>query len=276
MVKSRGSYLIVGSAYHKNTDAKVECANGVISDTLCAYVNGRKDDGDSHLALAEFANNNAPVFIDRGAHPSLPLTPPHDDRTSGTLPAHYAQRTRAMGRRCGSLRELRAAAQAEREAKLDAGRVDTVFNVGDWVLLRTKELLDAADIGKLRQGWDGPFTVTACPSPNAYTLPLPRKMRCSPTVNVDRLKPLFARAGTPLARPVSDAGQEREHEVKPLLNHGVARALPPLVVPAWFRLAAPSEVVTGPSLVGRPVLFYWPTDGWVRETVARRSRAAGH
>ena len=33
----------------------------------------------------------------------------------------------------------------------DLGRVDTVFNlkVGDRVLLWTKELLDAADIGKL-------------------------------------------------------------------------------------------------------------------------------
>ena len=31
-IKSRG--LIVGSAYHKNTNAKVERANGVISDTV--------------------------------------------------------------------------------------------------------------------------------------------------------------------------------------------------------------------------------------------------
>ena len=37
----------------------------------------------------------------------------------------------------------------------------------------------------------------------------------------------------------------------------------PLVAPAGFLLTAPSEVVTGPALVGRPVHFYWPTDGWV-------------
>ena len=36
LVKSMGSCLIVGSAYHKNTNAKVERANGVISDTLRA------------------------------------------------------------------------------------------------------------------------------------------------------------------------------------------------------------------------------------------------
>ena len=39
----------------------MERANGVISDTLRAYANGRKDDLDSHLTvtLAEFAINNA-------------------------------------------------------------------------------------------------------------------------------------------------------------------------------------------------------------------------
>ena len=63
---------------------------------------------------------------------------------------------------------------------------------------RGKELLDAADVGTLRPRCDGPCTVTACPSPNAYTPALPRKVRCSPTVNAD-LKPFFARAGTPPA-----------------------------------------------------------------------------
>ena len=45
--------------------------------------------------------------------------------------------------------------------------------MGDRVLLRTKELLDASDIGKLRP--------RCLPEPNPYTLALPRKMRCSPT-----------------------------------------------------------------------------------------------
>ena len=235
-VKSMGSCLIVGSAYHKNTNAKVERANGVIGDTLRAFANGRKDDWDRQLPLAEFAINNAdsvlgdgltPFFIDRGAHPRLPLSPPRDDRAADDSPGHYAHRMRLME---ATVRELLAAAQAARKAKLDVGRVDTVFKVGDRVLLRTKELLDAADIGKLRPRWDGPFTVTACPGPNAYTLALPPRMLCSPTVNVDRLKPFFERAGgAPPPGPVSDAGQEGEHEVELLLNRtekrGVTRYL---------------------------------------------------
>ncbi len=73
--------------------------------------------------------------------------PARADRTADESPAHYAQRLRAME---PTVRELLAAAQAKLKAKLDAGRVDTVFKVGDRMLLRTKELLDAADIGKLR------------------------------------------------------------------------------------------------------------------------------
>jgi hypothetical protein len=96
-----------------------------------------------------------------------------------------------------TVHELLAAAQEARKAKLDAGRVDTVFKVGDLVLLLTnlKELLDAADIGKLRPRWDHQWTLHAggpghwVPKrpQHAYTLALPRRMRCRPTVNIDRL-----------------------------------------------------------------------------------------
>ena len=47
-VKSMCLCLIIGSAYHKYTNAKLERvrANGVINDNLCACANliGRKDD----------------------------------------------------------------------------------------------------------------------------------------------------------------------------------------------------------------------------------------
>ena len=111
------------------------------------------------------------------------------------------------------------AAQQERKAVLDQGRVDTVFQVGDEVMLRTAELLDAAEIGKLRPRWEGPFRVTALAGPNTYTLALPKRFKCSPTVNVDRLKPYHARAGRSAPPgPVSDPGHEGEYEVEQLLN----------------------------------------------------------
>jgi hypothetical protein len=106
----------------------------------------------------------------------------------------YAQRMETMEW------ELLAAAQAAHKATLDAGLFDTVFKVGDRPgcccgpsSCSTPQI--SASWLKLRPRWDVPFSVTACPSPNAYTLALPSRMQCSPTVNVDRLKPFFERAG---------------------------------------------------------------------------------
>ena len=36
-----------------------------------------------------------------------------------------------------------------------------------------------------------------------------------------------------------------------------------------------AEVPTGTALVGRPVLYRWPTEGWVPGKVARVSRTVG-
>ena len=114
-----------------------------------------------------------------------------------------------------AVRELLAAAQAKRKAKLDAGRVDTVFKMGDCVLLRTKGCLTPQTLVSCASSGTA---LSRCrparaPTGNAYTLALPRKIRCSPTVDVDRLKPYFARADEPPPPgPVSDAGQEDEHD----------------------------------------------------------------
>ena len=125
------------------------------------------------------------------------------------------------------------------------GWVGTVFTVGDRVLLRTKLLLDATNIGNLLQCWDGPFTVIACPNPNTYTLALPRWIRCNQTVNVDHLKPCFERAGElPAHWQVSDVGQEGEHKVELLLNCRSARGVTHYLV-LWRGHASSDDSLAG-------------------------------
>jgi hypothetical protein len=64
---------------------------------------------------------------------------------------------------------------------------------GDAADIRGTGNLKARRVHRRVGGARRPFTVTVCPSPNAYTLALWRKMQSSPTVNLnvdrDRLKP---------------------------------------------------------------------------------------
>ena len=103
------------------------------------------------LPYAVFAINNSastlggeltPFFIDRGQHPRMPLSLP-DLRSAGETPPAYATRMKALEQ---EVQALLHAAQQERKGSLDPSRVDTVFQVGDEVMLRTTELLDAAEI----------------------------------------------------------------------------------------------------------------------------------
>ena len=79
-----------------------------------------------------------PFFIDSGAHPRLPLSAPHVDHTGHESPVQYAQRTHSIE---ATVQETTQTAGGARnlKAKLDAGLIDTVFKVGDRVLLRSKD-----------------------------------------------------------------------------------------------------------------------------------------
>jgi hypothetical protein len=157
------------------------------------------------------------MFYTSSCGPRLPLSLP-DLRNAEETPAEYADRMQTLEQ---EVRALLHAAQLERKAAIDKGRVDTVFQVGDEVMLRTAELLDAADIGKLRPRWEGPIWVTAPAGPNIYTLVLPPRFWCSPTINVDHLKPYFDREYQPAPQgPFFDPGQGGEYDALPRVAPG--------------------------------------------------------
>ena len=143
--------LLSGKVHAVTTRATAAAADAaeIIRDTCLS-----SEDGFLDVLVVDHVHERAqltPFFIDH----------PRPRRTE----AVWASRLPPMRAGCASwraLRELLAAAQQECQAKLDYGRVDpvfkvgvdTVFKVGDLVLLPTKELLHAADIGKLLPRWD--------------------------------------------------------------------------------------------------------------------------
>ena len=77
------------------------------------------------------------------------------------------------------MKALEQEVQQEPKAAMDWVRVDTTFLVGDQMMLLTKQLLDAAELGKLRPPGDGPLPVAAVAGPraNTYTLSLSERKR---------------------------------------------------------------------------------------------------
>ena len=97
--------------------------------------------------------------------------------------------------------------------------MDVKFTPGDLALVRTKELLHAADIGKLRDRWEGPFKVIKEAVPNAYLLKVAKRFWFNPTFNVDRLRPYGVRTGDPAPPGPLPGAAHDMYEVEAVLNH---------------------------------------------------------
>ncbi len=143
-----------------------------------------------------------------------------------------------------TVRALLAAAQEEEpKAKRDAGRVDTVFEVGGPAAAADQRACQGYRLllllrGAARRRGHGQGGAAAgravcdhgVPEPRR-PLALPPRMRCSSTVHAGRRTPFHARVGAPPAPgPVWSGGQEGEREAERRLDRhttqrGVARCL---------------------------------------------------
>jgi hypothetical protein len=189
-----GTSLARSTAYRPQTDGQTERVNRKLEEILRAYVDDRATDWDTRLAAAEFAINNAssastrtsPFFLNYGFHPLMPTTMDISSITGNKNQGAIDFATQ-LETDLKSAKELLHQAQERQKRSADLKLQDRQFQVGDQVLLSTKDL-NIKDSSKLNAKWVGPFKVLEIVSPLALRLELPTTMKIHPVIHVSRLK----------------------------------------------------------------------------------------
>jgi hypothetical protein len=190
-----GTKLKMSTAFHPQTDGQTERANRTVEEMLRPYVHPRQDDWDQHLDLVAFAYNNAtqastgqtPFFLNHGRHPATPF-----DRAlprESEVPAAN-QFLQNLADATSAAKDSLRAAQERQATYADRSRREHNFQVGDKVLLSTKNLRPPAGMSpKLQAKYAGPFDIVRQASPNAFELALPSTLTIHPVFHVSLLKP---------------------------------------------------------------------------------------
>jgi hypothetical protein len=224
-----GTDLRFSTAFHPQTDGQSERVIQTLENFLRPFVERDPRRWAQQLSLAEFAANNAisvatgytPFFLNSGNHPILPTT-----LISGQGSSRVESVQIMVERMKMALEEAQAnLAHAQSRARFQANksRRDVSFEVGDEVLLATRNLrIDQHLPAKLRRRWVGPFRVTRVISSVAVELDLPPDWKIHSVFHVSNLRKYtrseeFDRVEQPPPPIVVD--DDEEYEVEAILRH---------------------------------------------------------
>ena len=202
----------------------------MLESCLRPYVERHPQTWSQHLALAEFAANNAlnvatgysPFFLNSSDHPLVPSVFMHGGGVSSQVEAVQTM----VDRMKTALEEAQAnltVAQSWAKSQVDRSRCNEKFKVGDEVVLSTCHISVNQHLpSKLRRRWIGPYRVAEVISPVAYGLDLPPAWQIHPVFHVSNLKRFqrsreFEREERPPSPIVVDG--EEEYEVEAILRH---------------------------------------------------------
>ena len=235
------------TAYHPQTDGQTEVMNRTVEDYLRSYSATVQDDWDQQLSLAEFAINNAknestketPFFLNYGRHVVTPLSyeiparlaqsdTTHTGCEGYQVPDQIPAVTQLTAKVASALKLAKEHLEQARDRQrrvVDPHRRDVVYQVGDRVLLQSKNIsLKHPGTKKLLPRWLGPFRVEARIGEVAYRLALPASMkRIHPVFHVSKLA-LYKEGGRvqPPPPPIELEG-ELEYTVENILDKRVRR-----------------------------------------------------
>ena len=225
-----GTNLAMSSGFHPQTDGQTERANRSIEEMLRAFVGRRQNDWDERLGMVEFAYNNSvhgssgftPFYLCYGRHPVSPVNLLSQVESKNEAADSFLRQLEEDVAQ--AIRNLKRA-QVKQKGYADQRRRELEFQVGDQVLLSTKNLpvqVAAGGSRKLGPLYCGPFTVLEKYTA-AYKLKLPPHMKVHPIFHVSQLK--LYRKPTNEDRtyqkpdPILTAAGEEEFEVEEIINH---------------------------------------------------------
>ena len=191
-----GTDLRFSTAFHPQTDGQSERMIQTMENFLRPYVERRPTGWSQHLALTEFAANNAvnvatgytPFFLNSGDHPIVLSILLHGRDVSSHVEAVQTM----VDRMKTALEEAQAnlsIAANRAKAYANASRREEKYEVGDEVVLAMRHLCVNEHLPvKLRRRWIGPFSIAKVISPMAYRLNLPPTWWIHPVFHVSSLK----------------------------------------------------------------------------------------
>ena len=224
LTKLLGTKQSPSTAFHPQSDGQTERMNRVLQDMLRHYVSAQQDDWDLRLSAAEFACNNAyqesigttPFRLNHGRDPHLPLSIP-GQHTKVHAAQQFADRMQAG---LNDAKRTLQAAQDRQKAIYDKNHRELTFQVGDEVLLRTKNIkLKHPGSPKLLPKWIGPFPVERVVNEVAYKLTLPANYRIHDVFHVSLMKPYRSDGRVQPPPPPLEVDGEEWLLVERILDH---------------------------------------------------------
>ena len=221
-----GTKLNMSTSFHPQSDGQTERVNRVLEEVLRHYVSAKQDDWDELLDMAEFAINNSwhesvrntPFYLNYGQHPLTPVSLHVDTQVPAA--EHFSQGIQEVVQQA---KRYMQAAQDRQKAYADERRLEMEFQVGDKVLLNTKNirLQHGEGRAKLLPRWIGPFEVDARVGRVAYKLVLPSNLHIHQVFHVSLLHKQYCSDGRrqPPPLPLDVDGHGELFLIDDLLAH---------------------------------------------------------
>lgn len=217
----------MSTAFHPQTDGQTERVNQTIEAFLRPFLNAEQDDWADLLPLAEYAYNNStttatgmsPFYANYGWHPAA-----NNPRSVDVLhPASNAYTHWIQGA-VDRAREVLQETRTRMALYTDKKRKEApLYEVGDAVMLSTKNLRLKRPSRKLGHKFIGPFQIEKVISPTAVRLTLPQRWRTHPTFHVSEIEP-FVTGSRPtpdfakVLREVGELEAEEEFDVEEIMG----------------------------------------------------------